>query len=217
MAVFAALVGLVVGQLTAAPSDVDPATIGTGRATTELQARVDSLEDQLGRGLLTLGDLAAIGEPASGGTYTLGSASSLPDPCSRPDPGDAGVRYLPGPFGATSVSFQLIGGSVTERVTPLPDDVAARQRLRVVVSRARDCPVDTDANVELGVIGPGVGDEYVHAVLTRSYPTGSSNTVTVFLVRVGAVLVEFSLTGPTAAASESRARCLAIVQAGLRR
>lgn len=219
VAALASLVGFVVGQLTAAPPSVGPAVIGAGEASPQHRERIESLDNQVGRGLLTLADLATIGEPAARGTYTLGSASVLPDGCSGPTLDDVGVRHLPGPEGATSVSFQLAGGSVTERVTTLSDDGAARQRLQVVVTRARDCPVGKAADVEVGLIGPGVGDEYVHAVVIRSYPSGGSSTVTVFLVRVGAVLLEFSLAEPTepTAAADSRARCLAIVQAGLRR
>lgn len=212
-AVVAAVVGVLLGQRAATPPDA-----GVPVTTPEQAAPIASTPGEfpaLGRGLLSLSELAVIGEPATGGTYTRGSASALPDPCSRPAPGDAGVSYVSGPLGASAVSFQLIGGSVTERVTTLDDEAAAREHLQALVTRVRTCLVDPAVNVELATIGPGVGDEYVQAMVTRNYQSGSSSTVAILLVRVRSVLVEFSLTGSTAAAADVAGRCRAISLAGL--
>jgi len=222
VAVVAAMVGLLIGyQLTPGPRIAEPAGGTTAPAVTDSEAASGSLEAGLGRGLLTLADLAATGELASGGTYTRGSASALPDPCAPVAPGAAGVSYLPGPRGATAVSFRIVGGSVTERVTVLADDAQASSRLRASITSARTCPIDSAVTVELAAIGPGLGeesvpvDETVHVLVHRDYPSGSSTTVSVLLIRVGAVLVEFSLAGPSSTATDSSARCLTFARAGL--
>lgn len=176
---------------TAAPAPAVPVPVPAVGAGTDPSALAGP-----GYDLLTLQDLIAIGEQASGGTYTRGSTSALPDPCTTPAPGDEGVSYVPGPQGATAVSFRVTGGSVTERVTTLPDDAAARAEMRALVGRVRNCAVDSDLKVELATIGPGVGEEYVQAMVTRRYPSGSSSTVAILLVRVDGLLWEFSLTGP---------------------
>lgn len=209
-----AVLGLISGPLT--PPGSAPESGRIAISTPAPQPLRDGPTNPLGRGLLTLGDLAGIGEPAHGGTYTIGSASALPDPCSRPALGGPEVIYIAGPNGATSVTFSLVGATVTERVMLLPDEVAARQRLRVVISRARDCSAGPSVRTELGPIGPGLGEEFAQAVVTRDHPQGTAATITILVVRVGAALVEFSLSG-SGAAAVAMARCLAIARAGLAR
>lgn len=216
VAVVAVLVGVLIGnQLTAATRIAQPGGETTAPVSPDSEGASGSLEVRLGRGLLSLDELAATGELASGGTYTRGSASALPDPCEPVAPDDPGVSYVPGPSGATSVTFQIVGGSVTERVTVLADVAQASARLRATVTSARNCRVDSVVTIELAALSPGLGDESVHVSVHRSYASGSSTTVSIMLIRVNEVLVEFSLAGRGAAAAESSARCLVIARAGL--
>lgn len=213
----AATAGLVIG--THIPRDTSRTEPGSGSTSAADTGRAadSTAADGLGRGLLTLEELSAIGEPASGGTYTRGSASAIPDPCSRPEPGDSGVRYVPGPRGATAVSFHVVGGTVTQRVTTDADLAQARARLRDVISGVRSCQFGFGTDVELGEIGPGLGDEFVAGTVVRRYPSGASSTVALLLIRVGSSLVEFSITGPSAEAADFDVRCRTISLAGLAR
>jgi len=214
----AATAGLVIGtQLPQVTSRTEPGSGSTSAADTGRVAGPAAADDGLGRGLLTLEELSAIGEPASGGTYTRGSASSIPDPCSRPEPGDSGVSYVPGPRGATAVSFHVVGGTVTQRLTTMGDVAHAQARLRDVVSGVRGCQFEFGTDVALGDVGPGLGDEYVAGTVVRRYPSGASSTVALLLIRVGSSLVEFSITGPSATALDFDVRCRTISLAGMAR
>ncbi len=219
-AALAAVAGLVLGQLTAPRSAGPVDSVASTSSSYDRGSPAAALPREfaaLGRGLMTADELAAIGEPVTGGTYTRGSASAIPDPCSRPRPGDTGVSYVPGPSGATAVSFQVAGGTVTERVTTFVDDQAARQHLRDVVVGVSICQSAVGTGVSFGEIGAGLGHEYVAGTVVRRYPTGSTTTAALLVVRVGSVLVEFSLTGSTAAAADFAVRCRAIALAGLAR
>ncbi|MBA3339143.1 MAG: hypothetical protein H0T54_05250 [Geodermatophilaceae bacterium] len=209
VALVSALAGLVIGHLSAPH---EPATVAAPAASADPQS-----ESARAPALLTLPELAAIGEQASGGTYTRGSASAVPDPCNHPGPGDTGVSYVPGPRGATAVSFRVAGASVSERVSTFNDVLDARSRLREVVATAGDCQVDAQDQVVLGEVEVevGLGDEYVRGRVVHSYPSGASSTVSVLLVRVDRALLEFSLTGPSAAAAGSGERCLTIALVAL--
>lgn len=223
VALIAVACGVLVGRLTMAPDPTadlaHPDAVSTTTAAIDDQA--DSTVGDLGRGLLTVGDLAAIGEVASGGTYTRGSASALPNSCSPPDPGDVGVSYVPGPAGATSVSFRVAGGTLTERITEFPDEDAAAQQLFDIAGGPDDCTA-VGTLIDYGSIGPDLGNEYLVISVDYSYPTGVSRTVSIVLVRVGATVVEFALTtSPGSGAesaldrSESGSRCLVIAAAGI--
>lgn len=215
VAAVAAALGLLVGYVTAVPPTTDPVAVASIPPAPESTATSRPPDARVA--LLTIGQLAAIDESASGGTYTRGSTSAIPNPCLQPHAGDTGVSYVPGPAGATAVSFQLAIGTVTQRVTPLADDVVAQVRLREVLAEQRACEIDAGLAVVLGEIGPGLGDEFISGSVVRNYPTGGSSTTSIVLVRLGASLVEFSLTGPTSTAADVEARCVAIAQAALRR
>lgn len=215
VAAVAAAVSLVTGQVTAQAPTTEPVAVAPAPTST---ATTQSPDARLA--LLTIGQLATIGEIASGGTYTRGSASAIPNPCLQPHAGDTGVSYVPGAAGATAVSFQLAGSSitsVTQRVTRLADDLAAAMRLREVVDAQRDCQLGAGLSVVVGDIGPGLGDELASVSIGRGYPSGAASTTEILLVRLGASLVEFSLTGPSADRAGDAARCFAIAQAGLTR
>lgn len=218
VALIAVACGVLVGRLTVSPdptataSQTDPVSTTAGS-----DDQVESAVGDLGRGLLTVGDLAAIGEVATGGTYTRGSASAVPDPCTSVFPGDAGVSYVPGPIGATSVSFSLTGATLTERITVLADEAVATRRLRDLASRTGDCPAPAGTTIEFGSIAAGLGDEYLPISVVRNYATGTSRTVTIVLVRVAATLVEFALTTPTERSDLADLRCRRIAIAGIAR
>ncbi len=174
-----------------------------------------------GAGLLTFQDLLTVGETALSGRYGMADASGLDGLCgmaSRPDsvpkPPAPGVEYTV--FG--SASYVLAGATLTQRVGP-DLDVLAASTLRGTVELAQSCSDGGDVTVRTDGIQTGIGDEYAVFSVDRVDPTtGEIKTSIVVLVRVGARLIELTLTSESSAeVPDGLARALRIAELAVTR
>ncbi len=150
----------------------------------------------LSSALLTLQDLAGLGETALPGSYGSAESAESDQLCglSRsadpvPFPSGAGVEYTV----IDSVSFVLAGASLTERIGP-DLDVLSASTLRARIELARNCS-STGLTVSTEGVQTGIGDEYAVFTVERTDPASSSMQSSILvLVRVGGQLVELTLS-----------------------
>lgn len=196
LAVAAALVGLGTGLLIDTPGSAP----GNGSATAD-QDTASAEVLPIGTGslppLLAPDAVTIVGEAATGGTYTLGSASALPLVCEVPSGPERGVQYVSGPLGASAVTFGLAGATMTERLTDAGSVPAAAAPLRGLPLLAAECSAAIGVIVEAAdrQADDLLGQEFLVLTVTRVYPNTSAATSTVVvMVRVGSTVAEFSLT-----------------------
>ncbi len=152
----------------------------------------------LSGGLLTLQDLAGVGETtALPGSYGSVESAESDQLCGLsgsaepvPFPSEAGVEYTV----FDSVSFVLAGASLTERIGP-DLDVLSASTLRARIELARNCSSSTGLTVSTEGVQTGIGDEYAVLTVERTDPASSSIRRSILvLVRVNSQLVELTLS-----------------------
>jgi len=215
--------GLAVGFLVGNISGAEP-TERTEPTQTQAQegAPPDGAREEavvvvaFGAGFLTFQDLSTVGETVLSGRYGMADTPGLDGLCgmagrpeSIPVPQGPGGQYTV--FG--SASFVLVGATLTQRIGP-DLDVLAASTLRGTVELAQSCSDGGDVTVRTDGIQTGIGDEYAVFSVDRVDPTtGEIKRSIVVLVRVGGRLVELTLTSESSAeVPDGLARVLRIAE-----
>lgn len=153
----------------------------------------------VGAATLTIPDLAGIGEAALSVARGLVTDSGLDGLCDIAGP--SMPAPLPrGPVLATIPSFGyaaflLAGASLTERIVPYFDELAASAQLNGMVDVAQSCASSDGLSVRTDGVMTGIGDEYaVFNVIRPDVISGEIETSIVVLVRVGVQIIEISLS-----------------------
>jgi hypothetical protein len=171
-------------------------------------------------GLLTLQDLAGLGESALPRAFRPEDTAEADQFCGL-STGAGSLEVPPGPgatYGvANGVSFILGGASLTERIGA-DLDVLAASTLRARVELALNCSRIDGPAVRTDGIQTGIGDEYAVFMASRPDPaSGAIQSSIVVVVRVGGHLIELTLTSQDGEPPDAQARALRIAEVAVAR